>query len=78
MMDGCGCPQSRPGMPMQGMPMQGMPMQDMPQGMPMRRMTMPGAQDPMMRLTQANFTLLDTKLFLDTHPTDRQALDFYQ
>lgn len=31
----------------------------------------------MKRLAIANFAIDDVKLFLDTHPTDRAALDYY-
>ncbi len=35
-------------------------------------------QSLMKQLQIENFTLIETALFLDSHPDDRQALDYYE
>lgn len=41
-------------------------------------MTMKSRQQLMCCITEASFAIDDTTLFLDTHPDDEEALEYYQ
>lgn len=40
--------------------------------------SMPSKKDLMNRIYTASFAVDDAKLFLDTHPCDREALDYFE